>query len=49
MEEHYIFNQILIVVKLLIIHFKIIMQIVMEDHYFLILFLLIVKFKTIYF
>jgi hypothetical protein len=39
MEERYIFNLILIVVKLLIIRFKITLQKVMEGFYFLIVFL----------
>jgi hypothetical protein len=44
MEEHYIFTLILIVVKLLIIHFKIILQIVMEEHYIFSNILIVVKY-----
>jgi hypothetical protein len=39
MEEYYFFNLILIVVKFKIIHIRIILQILMEEYYFLILFL----------
>jgi hypothetical protein len=44
MGVHYIFSLILMIVKLQIIHFKITLQIVMEEHYIFTLILLLVKY-----